>query len=511
MKAISNENKSNKQIVKNTGFVYLRLIISTFIGLISSRFVLRALGVSDYGLYNIVGALVALSTFITGALSSSTTRYLNYELGKGVSGNPRKVFNICNLIHILYALVGFIFAEVIGLIFIYKYLNVNPDKVNDALFVFHISTAATCLGIIGIPFQSLCIVHEKFKFYTITDILLSIVKFLLILLLLLSEGNTLRLYAIFMSSVTMLQAVIYVLYANKRWHDIVRWTFVRSFVDYKCIFRYINYDILGTLSLIARTQGSNVLINLFFGTITNAAYAISNTVMTYVNVFLGNFDTASAPQIIQNISSGNNERAYNLTIFTCRMCVLLMMVVYFPLMADLDLILYLWLGSNVPEGTNVLCSSALLVAVVSSTSGGLTQLINGHGNIKWFRIEHSILYLLCIPVGYYLYKIGYPVQSIFYLYVLADVINRFIQFVLLRRMYKFDYVLFLRKAYLRPTLIFLFLIMIVNMYKGSLPIEIQGRLLGILFILLLTIVLVFVVGFTYQERRIILNYIFKNK
>ena len=231
---------NNKRIAKNTIVVYVRLIIVTIIGLLTSRLVLQRLGVSDYGLYSVVGGVITMFSVISGSMSGTTIRFLNYEIGK-ISGNPNRVFNLCNTTHIAFAIGILILAETIGLYYIYNYLNVEPGKEGDAMFVFQVSTIVACIGIINVPYQSVFIAKEKFLLLGIIDIVYAILKLGLVCLLLLYKGdNALRLYAIIMSVSTFLSFIIYHYLCYKYWPEMVRWKFQKVFKQYKEILNYNN-------------------------------------------------------------------------------------------------------------------------------------------------------------------------------------------------------------------------------------------------------------------------------
>ena len=445
--------EENRRIAKNTLIVYVRLVITTLLGLLSSRFVLAALGASDYGLYNVVGATVIMFSFITSALYNTTTRFINYEQGKS-DGNVNRIFNMSFAIHVVFAIVALILLESAGVYYILNYLNVAVGKEADAMFVFQVSTITTCLSLISVPFNSLFIVHEDFQTITIVDIVGAIAKFALILALLHYGGNLLRFYALSMALVTALTSLSYFLLSRRRWPAITRFNIIKDKSKYKEILIFNNYSLLGAAALIFRNQGSNMVINYFFGTIVNAAYAISYAVQNYIINFVGNFDIASAPQITQNVSRGNIDRTVFLASSTCRICVLLTLLLLFPVYCELPFLLHLWLGDNMPDGTVTFCKCTLLVALVSSTSGGLTQLIRGTGKLKWFTIQFTVLYVLALLLSIGLYKIGFPPYSVILSYFVADAISRCNQILLLHKYIKLDIGGFVQRSYLRPLGVF---------------------------------------------------------
>lgn len=496
----------NKIIAINTLIVYFRLFVITIIGLLTSRYVLQVLGVSDFGLYNVVGGIIAMFGFISGALSSSTVRFMNYELGKA-DGEPNYVFNICNTLHIIAALLILILAESIGIYYINNVLNVECGKESDAMFVFQISTIVACIGIISVPYQSLFTVHEKFITIALIEICSSILKLLIVLLLIFYTGNVLKLYAIGMSLLTFIPFLIYYYLCKHKWPTIVRPKIVRQWNAYKPVLVFNNYTVVGTLSIISRTEGANMLINYFFGTSVNAACAIGNTVANYVNTFVGNFDSASAPQITQNVSAGNTDRSLYLVNYTCRICVLLMIVIYFPFVSNLDFILHLWLGENVPEGALEFCHLTLLTAIVAATSGGVAQLVNSIGDIKWFKIWQCVLYMVCLPIGYWAYSAGYPAYFIIILFVISDILYRIIQLSLLCKYIKFDIKIFIRESYLRPLVIFVLLFVLSFFYKQVELTTFFFNILGLTISFIVTLIVVFILGLKSNEKALLIKFV----
>ena len=491
---------ANIRIARNTAVIYVRMAVTILVGLITSRLVLQALGASDVGIYSAVGSTVALISFITGALTATTVRFMNFEMGKA-DGDTNRMFNICHVIHIGGALVLFLLLESIGLWYIHTHLNVPPGKESDAMFVFQVSTVVACLGIANVPFQSLFNVHERFATIAVVDIVNALVKLGLVIGLLYWKGNGLRLYAVLMSVTTWICFIVYRWLCRVRWPDIIRWKPVRERKAYKEVLVFNNYNLLSSASMIARSQGSNMLINAFFGTTVNAAYFYAGTVQNYVNQFIANFDTAAAPQITQNISAGGKERSLALTERVCRICILLFLLLFFPLWCELDFLLNLWLGAKIPEGTVLMCRWTLLVAAASATSAGLAQLINAYGRIKWYKIEFSVLYLGCLVVGWLMFRSGYPAYTIIVCFVIADLLSRVIQLVLLHYQFDFNVKRFLKEAYLRPLLAAALLIGYLALYR-LLPMEgIWTKLGGIVLTGCVTAAVLFFIGLKPSERK----------
>lgn len=497
-----NASESNIRIAKNTVIIYIRMAVTIVAGLICSRLVLQALGASDVGIYSAVGSTVALVAVITGALSITTIRFMNIELGKP-DGQPTRMFNICHVIHLCGAALLFILLETIGLWYIRYHLNVPVGKEYDAMFVFQVSTIVACLGIANVPFQSIFTVHEKFGTVALIDIINALVKLLLISLLFLLENKDhgLRIYAVMMSVSTWISFLVYHILGSCKWPSIVRWQPVKGWSNYKEVLVFSNYNFLASSAVIARSQGSNMLINAFFGTTVNAAFYYANTVQNYVNQFLANFDTAAAPQIAQSIGKGDENRAVELTQRVCRICILMFLLLFFPLWSNLDFVLHLWLGSNIPEDTLVMCRCTLLVAAVSSSSAGLVQLINAYGRIKWYKITGAALFLLCLPVGYYLFKTGYPAFTIIISFIIADFINRIFQFSLLHHQFGLNVLSFAKEAFARPLLVCLVMVLFLKLYSFLPLTTTLASLAGLLFTFAVTSIAIVFLGLNKQERK----------
>lgn len=495
---------ANRRIAANTLYMYVRLFTVMVIGLYTSRLALEILGVSDYGLFSVVGGVLALFTFISASLGNATSRFLNVEMGKP-EGDVNRTFCINVTLHVVLALLIFVLAETIGLWYISHKLNVAPGKLEDALFVYHVSILTACLGIINTPYQSLFLAHEQFRFQALLDIFNSLIRLGCILLLSFYEGDrALCLYSVIFSLTALISFIIYQYVAHLEWPQIVRLRFVRRWSEYCDVLVFGNWNLLATVSYMARSSGSDLLLNAFFGTSVNGSYAIGKTVSSQVATFSCNFDSASSPQIIQAYAAGDRNRVGYLVNKTGRYNLLLFNLIFFPLFIELDYILHLWLG-QVPEGALTFVRLNLLVAGVSLTCGGIGPLLRAFGRIKWFQIELSSFFLICIPVGYYLFSVGFSPYSILVLFIVADVLHRIVQLVMLRILVGFDSLLYVREAYARPLLIALLMSLLVytyHRYPAAVPLHPLGVVLATGVVVSL---LVWTVGITSYERRKLLG------
>lgn len=490
---------SNRKIALNTCYMYVRLLLTMAIGLYTSRIVLMVLGISDYGLFNVVGGILATFTFISGSLSAATSRFFNVEMGKH-NGDLNLSYNINLLLHLLFAIIVLLLAETIGLWYVYNKLNVGTERLDDAVFVYHISIVSVCVGIISSPCYSLFTAFEKFAFLAKFDIANTIVRLIGVIYLQFYDGNVLRLYTIIMCLTSVNTIVVYYSVAKRRWPEIIKIKFVKGWRRYMAVLSFGGWNLLSTIALMIRSSGCDLIINNFFNTAINGAFAISKTVNNYITTFSTNFDSASGPQIIQSYSSGEYGRCTYLVNKMGRFSLLLFEIVFFPLYIELDFVLELWL-KEVPANVSIFCQLNLLLAGVALTCGGLVQYINASGKIKWFKINGSFFFIACVPIGFWLYSSGAPAYSILCLFLIADIIQRVVQLYLMKIIINFDSWKYVREAYGRPIIIAIIMSAILYCHSFLIINKWYIKAADIVICFITTIIFVYLIGLTSREKR----------
>ena len=439
-------------MARNMFFVYFRLLFVTVIGLVTTRLVFQALGQSDYGLYNVVGGIISLLAIVSTAMITTTRRYINYEMGKG-DGNLNRMFSVCYIINLVFALLLFVLAETVGMFYIHRYLKVEQGLFGTAVIIFHISTITSILTIINVPYQSLLAAFERFSAIAVIDIVTTLVKLGGVACLFLVPHDRLIIYAVLMSLITLVSLAAYSVYCRRRWKDIIH---VRLYKDrklYKEITVFNNYVVLGASAYIGRSQGTNMLINYFFGTLVNGAFSIAYTVESYAMVIISNLTTAAGPQITKEYSAGNYKKSITIASRINRLSVMLMMSLVFIALIELPFYLKLWLGT-IPEGCVELCRWTLISALVRSFSEGLPPLVHASGKIKWFQIVGSATQLSVLAGGWLLFREGYPPKSIIMCFAGVSALNFVITLLLLRIIItKEDILYFLRSSFLPASLV----------------------------------------------------------
>jgi O-antigen/teichoic acid export membrane protein len=490
---------ANKRIAINTLVIYIRLIIVTCVTLFTTRFVLQALGASDYGLYNVVSSILVMLNCISIGMHTTTRRFINVEMGRP-DGNMNKIFNICRVLHLGFAAFTFIVCESLGIWYVNHYLNISPDKMADAHFVLQIAIFVSCLGILNIPYQGLIQAFEKFWLSAVVDILNALVKFAAVIVLLFYEGNALRFYAVLMGVITLSSFTMYRLICRYQWRNVVKFHFYKDKAFYKQIFFFNNYVAIGALGFLARNQGIVILINYFFGTVVNAAYAVAIQIQTFVDMLVNNLATASGPQITQNYSSGNIDKAVDLCAHVNRYVVLMMVLVVFPLLIGMDYILMLWLKEP-PEGAALFTKWILISGLIGSMFTSLSNFVMACGKIRWFNIASTILDTLFLIVSYILFYIGFPAITIVILLAAVNICNLIKNYTLMRWIIHFDTYAFIRNANARPLLI----IVIATLLYFVLPHCGLHPIIQIVIMTLFVMSSIWAVGLKPNERNLLIT------
>lgn len=438
----------NKLLFRNTIILYVRLIVSSIIGLFTSRFIIRSLGASDFGLYNVVGGVVVMMAFLNTVMVSTTYRFIAYEMGKGNKKGVNKVFNISVVIHLFLALLVLVLTETAGVYYINHYLNVAPGKLTDALFILRFSTYAAFFSILSIPYQGLVTAQENFRAQAIIEIIRSCLGLMIAIVIVYYIGNKLKLYALLIAIMSIVPSVLFFVYCKRKYSEIVKWNFQRDKSKYKEMIGFSGWIMLGAAASVGQTTGSNLIINSFFGTLLNAAFGIAGQVNSIVTMFAGSLGKVAIPQITKSFSGGDNERTFNLTVYVSKYTFFLMMIPSLPILLETNYLLTLWLG-NVPPFTVIFCQLMIGNALLTSLFSGLPALIQATGKIKYFQIITSFIALICLPFAWLLFTHGYAPPTIIVLFIITVVINLFVAQVLLKRILNFNIKLFLLKSYLK--------------------------------------------------------------
>lgn len=497
----------NKRIVVNTIILYVKIILTSVINFVISRLVLDALGANDYGLYSVVGGIVIMLNTLGTSMVATSYRYMAIEIGKGKNGNPNRVYNTILCIHLFLAVFLILIGETFGVFYVNNYLNVSPEKIPDALFVLHVSLLTTAFAVFTIPTNGLIIARERFLFTSIIELISVLMKLAFIVLLFYFENNRLKYYAVFLAICQLFIPICYQLYCRIKERDVVKWSFNRNITDYKEIFAFAWWIMLGAVACHGRIQGVSIIMNVFFGTITNAAFGLATQVNTSISYFTSSIQQATVPQIMKKYGGGMSESSVSLVYMLSRMSFLIMLIMAMPIFFSIDSLLWIWLD-NPPEYTNIFVTLLIVNALISNLGAGMDASIQATGKIRVYQTCFTIINISIIPIIYVLYKIGLPVYSNMFVMIILTLITLVFQFVFMKKL-----TLFNLKRYVSITLRPIFITTIVS-FLFVLPIRllfvldsIINTLTFCILTVIITMVVVYFVGLTTHERKIVVNFI----
>ena len=458
---------SNKLIIKNSMILYFRLLVTLVVGVFTSRFVLQALGASDYGLYNVVGGVVSMMAFVNTVMVTTTYRYIAFEQGRK-DGNVNKIFNVSLSIHLAISIIVILLSLTLGLYYIYNHLVIPEGRLNDALFAFSLSMLNIVFVIIGTPFQGLLVARENFIVTAPIEVFSKILQLVLVLILINLPGNHFRIYVVFITIVHIVRPALYIAYCLRNYFEDVRWHVSREWSKYKEMIGFSGYIMIGAAASVGEHQGSAIIINRFFGTILNASFGIANQLNSLIRMFSQSLGQAIVPQITKSYSSGDHKRSSNLVMQSSKFSFFLVMIPLVPLLLEIDFILGIWL-TEVPQYTSAFVQIMLVKTIITSLQSGIPTIIHASGQIKWFQLTSSVAILLCLPIAYVLYSIGYPPHSISAVYLFTSILTFVITLSLLKIIVKYDVMLFLKSVVIPAVNVSLIVILPSLLIKSLMP------------------------------------------
>lgn len=479
--------------------MYFRMFITVAIGLYSSRIVLETLGITGYGVYNIVGGVVVIFSFISNALRNSTQRFLSFEIGKRDNQNIQKVFDASFQCHLYICIVLLIFAESVGLWFTNTQLNIPTGQEHVVTFVYQFSVITFLLQMLQVPYNSMIISHEKMGFYAHLSILEALLKLGILYFLVVSPVNKVILYSALIALVSFIILVIYIAYCHKKF-GLKRFHRVHSKNYLKDIFDFSKWSMVNGCSNIVSQQGGNYLINIFSGVAANAAFGISNQATSVIYSFVSNFQTAFQPQIVKLYASDNQTQLNALLMRSSLLSYYLLLIIALPFCFEAQPVLHLWLGV-VPEYSSIFCILILIYFLVDSIQAPLWMLIYSSGEIKQYTLVTGFLTILNLPMSFVLLLMGLPIYSIFIVRILLNMICSIYRLFYVKINEGFPLLSYISNVVGRATLVTLVSLLLVFSVKTfcNSPTAI------IIFTILITITIIIILGFTPNDKRIIFN------
>lgn len=497
---MSETSSNNKRIAKNTAMLYIRMLLIMAVTLYTSRVVLEVLGVEDFGIYNVVGGIVVLFTFINNAMVTATQRFLNYELGRKDQQATVHVFSASITIHIAIALLTLVLAETVGLWFLNHYIQYPEGRDVAVHFTYQFSILATCLNIIRAPYNAAIIAHERMSFYAYISVIEVILRLLIVYLLLISSIDRLILYAILMFGVVLVITVSYYIYC-KRQFSVCHYTYFWDQSIYKQLVSFSGWSMFGGLANMGASQGLNILLNLFYGVTVNAAMGIANQVNAAVYSFVSNFQTAFNPQIVKSYAAKETAYFIDLIIRTSKYSYFLLFVISLPIYICCEEVLSLWL-KEVPDYTVSFCRLMILFSLLDAIQGPLWVSVQATGKIRNYQILMSIMILSNLPLSYLFLKLSFEAEWVLIIRCLLNFLTLFVRLWYLQRLYSFPV-----QRYLKEVIGRVFIVSLLSLSLLFIPIENVYPLIKVIIVVLVSfvfnLILIYSIGLEYKERGLI--------
>lgn len=491
-------------IARNTLIMYIRMFVMMIIGLYTSRVILNTLGIEDYGIYNVVGGVVTMFSIISSSLSSSVSRFLTFEIGRGDFERLKQVFSTSVVVQIVLAIGVMIIIEILGVWFLNYKMNIPAARMEAANFVMQCSILSFGLSIINTPFNASIIAHERFGIFAYLTLSDSILKLLIVFLLSVTPYDPLKTYAILLLAVTVFVQLIYLIYCRRHFNE-CRFELKCNKALIKEMGGFAGWSFFGNTSWILNTQGIDILINLFFGVTLNAARGIANQVNNIVQGFVSNFMTALNPQITKSYAKGDFEYLQRLVFQGAKYSYFLMLFFALPLCLETKQILVLWL-KIIPEYAVPFVRLTLISTMIFVLGNTLSTAQSSTGKMKVMAIGTSMVTFLEFPLVYVSFKLGMSAISCYLIHIFIYSVLLFVKINIVKRYIYISYMNFVQEVLFKVLLVTL-LALIFPLFIILTMDDSFWRLLIIAFVgCLTTLISVFGVGMNSSERTYMLSF-----
>ena len=495
---MENTSANNKRIAKNTLLLYFRTLLIMAITLYTSRVILNALGVEDYGIYNVVGGVVAMFSLVSGSLSNAISRFITFELGRGDIKKLNTIFSTSVNIQIGISVIVLLLGVLIGGWFLNAKMNIPPDRMIAANWVLCCSLLMFCINLISLPYNACIIAHERMAAFAYVSILDATLRLLVCYLITVSPFDKLISYAVLLVIVALIIRMVYGIYCNRRFEEChYRLVYDRSLL--KQMGSFAGWQFLTNCCWMFNTQGVNILINLFFGVTLNAARGVATQVDSAIQQFVNNFMTAVNPQITKDYASGQIKEMFMLVCRGAKFSYFLLLLFAVPVIFEADYILKLWL-KNVPEYAVVFLRLTIIGSMVNMLGGTSLTACMATGKIKRYSIWISSVGVLVFPLTWIAFKCGLPVESTYIIFIIVYIGVNIVRLYIMKGLLHFPPMLFVREVIFKICIVTPFVLLppYIPIYFMT---ESFGRLIVTTFVSLISSCLfIYAIGLSKQEQ-----------
>lgn len=503
---MNSEREGNSRIAVNTILLTIRMFFVMAIGLYSTRVVLRVLGASDYGIYNVVGGFVSMFAFINTSMSNGIQRFYNYALGRNSGKSLSDVYSTAISIQLIIAFLVFILTETLGLWYLYQKMVIPPDRFHAALYCFHFSVVSLVLGVFQLPYMAMVMARERMNFYAIVSILDALIKLIIVIALPHIEYDQLIVYGFLLMIISLVDLLLYFFYVKHHYNTDT--TYHKPDKElFKDMLSFSGWNCFGSFGVVMCSQGLNLILNFFFGTVVNAARGIAFQISGACKSFVFNITTASRPQMIQSYAEGNHKRSLSIMESMSKLCFLSLFILALPVVVEIDFILRIWLGSNIPEYTKIFTLLILSESLIGVFNPPVSFMVHATGKMKKYQLLTTCVSLTVLPVAYFLMKLGLEPYFVFIASLFFTSLCQIVSVYILRALLVFSV-----KGYLQKVIIPMAIVVLLSSLIPLLVhIVMDSGWLRLIIVVLCSIICVlfsaFFVGLNSNERSVVLSFV----
>lgn len=444
--------KNNKTIAKNTIYLSVQQIIVLFVGLYTSRVILNVLGVEDFGIYNVVCGFVAMFAFLNTSMTNGIQRFYNYEYGKNGEAGAHKVFNVSIYIQAVLCLLILLLTETLGLWYVLEKMVIPETRASAAVWIYQFSIGSLLLLVLQIPYNAAILAHEKMLFFSVLRILDAVLKLVVCFLIQYSAIDKLIYYGFLMLLISLTNWIISYAYVRRNIKEAVfRFVFEKDL--FKNMLSFSGWNLFGSFSGVAKSQGINLVLNLFFGPVVNAARGVAYQVLSAIRGFTSTISVSGRPQLMQSYAQGDIQRTFTLMFSLSKVSYMALFFVALPVMLEIDYLLNIWLGDTVPEQAGLFVVVVIMTGLVDVFNPPTSFVVHATGKMAKYQTVNGLVSLFVIPISYIVLSMGAPAVSALLLSLIFTLFGLFISLFILRSILYFSIRQYVKEVFVPLALI----------------------------------------------------------
>lgn len=505
---MADNSSNNNRIAKNSLYMAIRMVIVLLITLYTTRVVLKVLGVEDYGVYNVVCGFVSMFTFLNTSMSNGIQRFFNFELGKNGEEGANKVYNTALLIQFILAIIIIALTESFGMWYLHNKMVVPLNRMIAAEWIFQSSILSFLFTIMQAPYTAAVMAHERMDFFAVISVLDSILKLAIVFAIPYLPGDQLILYGVLFAAISVLNFNLYYIYCKRNFSEIkIRILFDRRL--FRSMLGFSGWNIFGSLSGVMKEQGINLVINFFCGPVVNAARGVAQQINSGLQSFVQNITVPVRPQMVQAYAQGNETRAMNLTFSVSKFSCFLLYMMALPIIMEIDYILKIWLGDNIPEHTSAFVIIVIVTSFFNNLNAAISNVVHATGKMKKYQLTLGLIGISTVPCAFVAMRFGASPEMALLTTTVSMVIAQCFALVILKTLVSFSIVDYCKQV-LNPFIMVVVISFFIPLLPHYLLEEGFLRLMIVAIVSLVSsIIAVLIIGLNSSEKSMLKGFINK--